>query len=158
HELHERGARRKADGAEALDVDRLRPERRNGIAQGGVEAADERGHPDDRRHADHDAEHGERGAHLVVPQRVERHGRGLGEQAEGLGEGRHGYSRLSASMGSRLAARRAGYQPKNRPTSAVMITPSATDQFSTDAGTGVSVPMIRANTAPLATPMMPPMS
>ena len=46
----------------------------------------------------------------------------------------HGYSRLNASIGSSIAARRAGYHPKNRPTTAVMVTPSTTDQDSTEAG------------------------
>ncbi len=44
-------------------------------------------------------------------------------------------------MGSRRAARIAGYSPKNSPTSAVIEMPSATDHGSTLAGTGVSAAM-----------------
>src|SRR5206468_12543131 len=44
------------------------------------------------------------------------------------------YSRRSASIGSSAAARIAGYSPKNRPTSAVIPTPMATDQICTEAG------------------------
>ena len=60
--------------------------------------------------------------------------------------GRH--SRLSASIGSRRAARIAGYRPKNSPTSAVMPMPSATDHASTAAGIGVNVAMVSAMAAP----------
>ena len=41
-------------------------------------------------------------------------------------------------MGRREAARLAGYSPKNSPTTAVIVIPSAIDQGSTRAGTGVS--------------------
>ena len=58
---------------------------------------------------------------------------------------RHGYSRLSASIGSSRAARIAGYRPKNRPTTAVMPMPMATDQTWTAAGSGVSLLMISAS-------------
>ena len=47
------------------------------------------------------------------------------------------YSRLKRFDGSRLAARIAGYMPKNRPTMAVIETPSETDQTSTIALKGV---------------------
>src|SRR4029079_18214680 len=45
----------------------------------------------------------------------------------------HVYSRLSASIGSRLAARIAGYMPKNSPTMAGIETPSGTEQTPTNA-------------------------
>ena len=40
-------------------------------------------------------------------------------------------------MGSRRAARVAGYSPKNKPTNAVTPMPSTTDQGSTMAGSGL---------------------
>ena len=49
HQLGEVGARREADAAELRDEDRVRPELANAVAQRLVEAADERGHADDRR-------------------------------------------------------------------------------------------------------------
>ncbi len=82
------------------------------------------------------------GAQLVGADGVERHPDDFPEEGE---PDRHvRYSFLNASMGSSRAARRAGYRPKNRPTSAVIPMPSATDQSSTDAGTGVNRAMVVA--------------
>ena len=58
------------------------PMRADHVAQRLVEAADERGHPDDRRDADHDAEDGQPRAHLVRAHGVERHRDDFAEEAE----------------------------------------------------------------------------
>ena len=76
------------------------------LAQRLVEAADHRRHADDRRDADDDAEDGQRRAHLVRAQRVERHGDDVAEEAGA--DPAMAYSLRSASIGSSRAARIAG--------------------------------------------------
>ena len=74
-------ARREAERAPLLHHDGVRAELADRIAQRVVEPADERRHADDRRDADDHAEHGQRRAHLVRAQRVDRHRHDLAEQA-----------------------------------------------------------------------------
>ena len=88
HDLEKGCARREAEGAELLDVDRVRAELADRIAQRLVETADERGHADNRGDTDDHAEHGQRGPHLVRPQRVDRHADDFAEEARA--ECRHG--------------------------------------------------------------------
>ena len=71
-------------------------------------------------------------------------------------DGRPRYSRLNASIGSRRAARIAGYRPKNNPTIAVMPMPIATDQTWTAAGSGVSLLTMSARMKPKNVPTTPP--
>ena len=71
----------KAGDAEALDEDRVRPDRAKHLAERLIEAANERRHPDNRGDADDDTENRQPGAHFVAPHRVERHRHDLGQQA-----------------------------------------------------------------------------
>ena len=113
------------------------------VLQRRIESADQRRHRHDRRDADHDAQHGEAGAQLVRAHGIEGHDDDLAEQPERIL--RRFHSRLSASIGSSRAAREAGYSPKNRPTSAVMPMPSATDHSWIDAGIGVNREIVIAD-------------
>ena len=92
-----------ADDGEAEDPQyigaKLFDERRNGT----VEAVDDGGDGDDGHDADDDAEDGQAGAQLVGAQCVERHLDGFA-----LISGSHQNSLLSATIGSRSAALRAG--------------------------------------------------
>src|SRR5262249_7137228 len=133
-----------AEAAEARDEDRSRPELLDRCAQRLIEAPYERRHPNDRHHADDDPKHRERGAHLVRAERVERHAHDFAEQPVAH---RH-QSLLSASIGSRPAAREAGYSPKNRPTPAVIPMPSATDHGARWAVIGDSAVIARAARKP----------
>ena len=89
HQLEERRPRRKAEAAEALHEDRVRAERVDRVAERRVEAANQRGHADDRHDADHHAEHGQGRAHLVGAERVERHFGRFAQQRELFRECRH---------------------------------------------------------------------
>ena len=74
-------AGREAQGTHLLHDDGVRSELADRVAHRLVEAANQRGHPDDRRDADDDSEHGQRRAHLARAQRIERHREDFGEQA-----------------------------------------------------------------------------
>ena len=116
HQLEKTASAGKAAHAELLQVDRVGAHLPDQLVHLIPETADQGGHRDDRRHADHHAENRQRGAQLVGAQRIERHGQDLGEETRpkraaapgrcvgGLGA----HSRLNASIGSRLAARIAG--------------------------------------------------
>src|SRR5918994_6711562 len=131
-----------------------------------TEPADQRSHRHDRSHADDDAEDRQRRAKLVGSQRVDRHRENLGEQTRSQRSGNRrlgtarigGHSRRSASIGLSDAARMAGYKPKNNPTVAVMLIPSATDQVSIVAGSGVNAATPNASANPRAVPIRPPTS
>ena len=145
------GTARHADARELRDDDRIRAERLNRITQRLVEPPNQRGHTDNGGDADDDAKHGQRRAHLVGAEGIHRHPQNLVEEAPA-----HGYSLLRASMGSSEAARIAGYNPKNNPTTAVTPIPSMTDQGSTAAGSGVNLLMANATRKPRVVPTMPP--
>jgi hypothetical protein len=130
HQLVEDVAAGEAARAEPLHKNQVWTDRADRRAQRLVEAANHRGHADDRGDADDDAEDGERRAQLVAAHGVERHDDDFGQEA-----GSH-YSFLNASIGSSRAARDAGYRPKNNPTTAVIPMPTATDHSSTDAEIG----------------------
>src|SRR5262249_30930275 len=151
--LEEGLARREAERAPLLHDDRVGAERVDRVAERLVEAADERRHADDRRDADDDAQDGQRRAHLARYQRVPRHHEDFRQEAGA--DARH-HSRLSASMGSSLAARIAGYRPKNSPTRAVIPIPITTDHVSTDAGSGDTLLMTIAKMDPRIVPITPP--
>ena len=65
------------------------------------------------RHADHHPEHSQDGSCFICTNSFQRHLHVFGEQA---GMQNPHVSNLRASMGSRRAALRAGYTPKNSPT------------------------------------------
>jgi hypothetical protein len=104
HQLAELDLVGEAGHAELLEVDDVRPALRDQVAQRLVEAANQRGHADNRRDPDDHAQHRQERSHLVGAHRVEGHDDDFDEQPC---PERH-YSRLSASIGSRRAARIAG--------------------------------------------------
>ena len=92
---------------------RVRPQRPDAVAQRLIEPADERRHPDDRRDPDNHAEHRQRRSQLVDAKGVERQQHDFPQQRDAESLLRH--SRLSASIGSRRAAREGGIQPEEKP-------------------------------------------
>ena len=81
-------ARREAREAEFRDDDRVGAQLSHQRFELIAEPAHQRGHADDRRHADDDAEDRQEGAKLVGAERAERHGDDLGEQSGADGHGR----------------------------------------------------------------------
>src|SRR5213083_3523208 len=107
----------------------LRRDRLKDVRDTAVDPADHGGDHHHDHHADGDAEDGQHGPPLVAAQRVE----GNADPFEQAGH----VSCRKAAIGSRRAARLAGYTPAMMPTPAPSTTPTAIDQGATAAGTGV---------------------
>src|SRR5216684_520055 len=86
------------------------------ICNGAIETCQDRAYTDDCAGANDHAEHGQECSQLVAPDSVERHADAGKKSCAGH------FSARRASMGSRRAARCAGYIPKNRPTLAERAT------------------------------------
>ena len=153
--------------AELGDDDGVRAELADQRLELVAEAAHQRRHADDRRHADHDAEHRQERPELVGPERPQRHRDDLGEQAGAYchrcrpnaggraarpdesiaasapgsdaphGCGHHSY--LRASIGSRRDAFMAGHIPKKMPTRLEKPRPRAKDHHGSDTGKPANV-------------------
>src|SRR5882762_584195 len=130
---HEEGARRERfdDARDAL-----------------VDAADHGGDDHHHHHADRHAENGECRPKLVAAQRLERDANPLKRLSH--------VSCRRAAMGSRRAARAAGYTPAMMPTPAPSSTPTTIDQVATAAGSGVVAATTAARPTPRATPPAAP--
>src|SRR5438477_3147438 len=85
----------------------------------------------------------------------QRHSYVFARQAGAL----HGYtSNLSASIGSSLAALRAGYTPKKTPTALETTIARITAESGTDIGKGVNRPTANEIPAASSTPSTPPIA
>src|SRR5256885_4480946 len=114
------------------------------IRHAAVDAADHRRDHHDDRHADGDAQNRQGRPPLVGAQRIERDAHPF-ERPPPAGH----VSCRRAAMGSRRAARLAGYTPAMTPTPPPSTTPTRIDQGATAAGT-------RGSAAPAAARPMPP--
>src|SRR6185312_631433 len=104
-------------------------------------------------HADHDSQHGEAAPQFVLADGVHRHA----EYLAVIASSRHSYnSDLSATIGSRSAARRAGYTPKNIPTLAETISPDSTAHNSIFEGMPMASVTVFATAIPPNIPITPP--
>src|SRR5439155_19708606 len=114
-----------------------------------------------RRHRHHDedadrnAHNGERRSHLVRANRVDGHPDPF-ERVENALCDPHCYSLLSASIGSRDAALRAGYTPEMIPTTVPSRVAMTMDQGAIAAGRGVFHSTTFAMTIPSRMPMIAP--
>src|SRR5205085_6256390 len=120
----------------------------------GIQPVDDGRDSDHRHHADHDAQHRQRRAQLVLAHGIERH-----LQVFGMVAALHRYSSdRNAVMGSSFAARCAGYTPKKTPTDVATSKPATTDHSSTELGMPISSVTVLAKPAPATTPRKPPTS
>src|SRR5581483_738390 len=108
---------------------------------------------DHRSHADDDAQHSQRGSHLVLADRIQRHRQNLAEIAL---LNRHYSSNLNAAIGSSRAALRAGHTPKNTPTLADTSRPAMTAHVLITDGMPINSVTLFAIKIPNPTPMRPP--
>src|SRR5439155_6024092 len=109
-----------------------------------VDAADHRGDHHHDHHTDGDTQDGQRRPPLVREQRRER-------DAHPFEQSSH-VSCRNAAIGSRRAARLAGYTPATMPTPAPRMTPTRIDQAATAAGRGGVAATGAASARPAATP------
>src|SRR5260370_14190044 len=113
-----------------------------------VDPVGHRSHHDEALHADGNAENRQRRPPLVAAQRIERDPDAF-EQAGHV-------SCRRAAIGSRRAARLAGYTPATTPTPPPSTTPSRIDQGATAAGSGVSAATAPPSPSPRTTPPLAP--
>src|SRR5579883_1045333 len=117
-----------------------------------VQAVDDRRNRDHRRHANHNAEDRQPGAQFIGTQRLNRH-------AHCFTRIRYPHSSdLNATMGSSIAALRAGYTPKKMPTPPDTNSASSTDHTCMSDGKPMASVTSLATPAPHSTPIAPPTS
>src|SRR5437870_13245526 len=132
-----------------------------------IQPAHDGGNSDYHGDTDHDAQHRQAGTQFVAANGVQRHPDDFAVVAQIRKSVNPSIRQLltssyisyrSAAIGSSMAARRAGYTPKNTPTLAETINPAATAHNLITEGIPIRAVMPLAKVTPKITPKAPPTS